>query len=129
MVLPHNRLGQPLWGCHPSRKSWIRHCFQSLRESKGGINLFITSDGFFTTRKRSLWQGNIFRSVCQEVKNSVHRGGNTWAVTSPPGPGTPPVQCMLRDTGNKRAVRILLECILVLFTIYSVNLVHRKKSR
>ena len=26
---------------------------------------------------------------------------------------TPPVQCMLGDTGNKRAVRILLECILV----------------
>ena len=45
-----------------------------------------------------------------------------------PGPGTPfpqepgtplgtrykpPEQCMLGDTGNKRAVRILLECILV----------------
>ena len=26
---------------------------------------------------------------------------------------TPPVQCMLGDTGNKRAIRILLECILV----------------
>ena len=31
-----------------------------------------------------------------------------WAGTSPP-----PEQCMLGDTGNKRAVRILLECILV----------------
>ena len=31
----------------------------------------------------------------------------------PPGPGTPPAQCMLGDTGNKRAVRILLECNLV----------------
>ena len=37
----------------------------------------------------------------------------------PPGPGTPPrsrpppVQCMLGDTVNKRAVRILLECNLV----------------
>ena len=39
---------------------------------------------------------------------------------TPPGPGTPPdqvhprEQCMLGDTGNKWAVRILLECILVL---------------
>ena len=32
----------------------------------------------------------------------------------PPGTDTPPVQCMLADTGNKRAVRILLECILVI---------------
>ena len=35
-----------------------------------------------------------------------------------PGPGTPEsrdptAQCMLRDTGSKRAVRILLECNLV----------------
>ena len=37
---------------------------------------------------------------------------------APPGPGTPqtrhpPAQCMLGDTVNKRAVRILLECNLV----------------
>ena len=31
----------------------------------------------------------------------------------PPGTRHPPVQCMLGDTGNKRAVRILLECNLV----------------
>ena len=36
-----------------------------------------------------------------------------WDQVHPPGPGTPPKQCMLGDTGNKRAVRILLECILV----------------
>ena len=30
-----------------------------------------------------------------------------------PEAGTPPAQCMLGDTGNKRAVRILLECNLV----------------
>ena len=29
------------------------------------------------------------------------------------GVDTPPEQCMLEDTGNKRVVRILLECILV----------------
>ena len=32
---------------------------------------------------------------------------------TPPLSRHPPVQCMLGDTGNKRAVRILLECILV----------------
>ena len=40
----------------------------------------------FTTRKWSLGQGNIFRSVC----HSVH-GGGTWLGTPPrPWPGTPP---------------------------------------
>ena len=34
---------------------------------------------------------------------------------TPLGRYTPREQCMLGDTGNKRAVRILLECILVLF--------------
>ena len=52
-------------------------------------------------------------------------GGSTWAGTpravtppwesTPPPAGMPPLeQCMLGDMGNKRAVRILLECILVL---------------
>ena len=50
---------------------------------------------FFTTRKRSLGQGNIFAPVC----HSVH-GGSTWAGTLPgryrsPRAGTPPNQCML----------------------------------
>ena len=89
-----------------------------------------------TTRKRSLGQGNIFSSVCQEFCS----GGSTWAGTPqagtpllgrytppgryPPGQVHPPgrytpwqvhprEQCMLGDTGNKRAVRILLDCILV----------------
>ena len=63
-------------------------------------------------------------------------GGSTWPGT-PPGPGTPPwdqvhpldqappqtttppAQSMLGDTVNARAVRILLECILV--RIYVAN--------
>ena len=49
-----------------------------------------------------------------------------WEADTPPGKQTlpeadtpsgsrhsPPAQCMLGDTGNKRVVRILLECILV----------------
>ena len=43
----------------------------------------------------------------------------------PPTPGTrgrhPPAQCMLGDTGNKRAVRILLKCNLVFSGFYSVS--------
>ena len=69
------------------------------------------------------------------VSHSVHRGRVPGQVhpplgpSTPPGPGTPPrpgtprdqvhpplrEQCMTGDTGNKRAVRILLECILVTF--------------
>ena len=40
-------------------------------------------------------------------------GAPPWQV-HPPGQVHSPEQCMLGDTGNKRAVRILLECILVL---------------
>ena len=36
-----------------------------------------------------------------------------WAGTPRAGTPPPPEQCRLGDTGNKRAVRILLECILV----------------
>ena len=40
---------------------------------------------------------------------SVHAG-----IYIPPGADPPGEQCMLADTGNKRAVSILLECILVI---------------
>ena len=84
------------------------------------FQLFITY--MITARKRSLGQGNIFSSVCQQI---CPRYLSSWAGTppssrqvhpqagTPPQPGTPQEQCMLGDTGNKRAVRILLECILV----------------
>ena len=85
-----------------------------------------------TARKQSLGQGNIFSSVCREF---CSQGGLPQCTLgyhhpllgpdnpplqeqTPLGPGTPgsrhpPVQCMLRDTVNKRAVCILLECNLV----------------
>ena len=57
------------------------------------------------------------------VSHSVHRGGclpQCILGYTPLGADTPreqtcppPAQCMLGDTGNKQAVRILLECILV----------------
>ena len=65
-------------------------------------------------------QRYVFTRVC----DSVHRGrgvsGSVHAGIHPPGADNPPrsrhpppVQRMLGDTGNKRAVRILLQCILV----------------
>ena len=77
----------------------------------------------FLPPANEVWCKVIFSVAC--VKNSVHGRGNTWAGTPPPGryipprqvppwAGTPPwEQCMLGDKGNKRAVRTLLECILV----------------
>ena len=43
---------------------------------------------------------------------------------APPAPGSrhPPVQCMLGDTANKRAVCILLECNLVLGDNFKISL-------
>ena len=88
---------------------------------------------FITVRKRSLGQGNIFRSVCQEfcprgggmLGYHTHRDqvppmgpGTPWTRHSP-GPGTPPPgpgtlrQSMLGDTVNEWVVRMRLECNLV----------------
>ena len=58
------------------------------------INTFLFGTKIFTARKRSLGQGNIFSSVCQEF---CTRGGVClsayWDTTPPPhqakGPGTP----------------------------------------
>ena len=90
---------------------------------------------FLWTFSPILGQGNIFASVC----HSVHGGGvcvsACWESrppeADPPGqtpPGTrhpprcrhPPTQCMLGDKANTRAVRILLECILV-HIIFGLN--------
>ena len=57
-------------------------------------------------------EGYVFTPVCQSF---CSQGGSTWAGT--PWAGTPPAGTLLGnacwDTVNKRAVRILLECILV----------------
>ena len=62
----------------------------------------------FTARKRSLGQGTVLTPVC----HSVHRRG----VSVKEG-GSLSVWVSVRETppcGKERAVRILLECILVL---------------
>ena len=82
----------------------------------------IMSDSIVTARKRSLGQGNIFTSVCQEfssqegclvwggsmVPGGVYSRGSAWGGAWSGGlVETPPRRLLLR------AVRILLECILV----------------
>ena len=85
------------------------------------------SNRFFTARKRSLGQGNIFSSVSR-ILFTVGGSASVHAGIPPPPPRDqappradtpqdqaplPPVQCMLGDTVNKQAVCILLECNLV----------------
>ena len=125
--------------CSPTR------IFQALENTETGIYLaqiWLKVSALFTARKRSLGQGNIFRSVCQEFcpygglpqcmlgyhptpptrqAPSRTRQAPPWdqagnpQTRHPPGPGTsPPDQSMLGDTVNERAVHIPLECILVM---------------
>ena len=65
----------------------------------------------FTARKRSLGQGNMLTGVCLSTGGYLVPGGFGLGV---PG-GDPPGRLLLR------AVRILLECILVLFNFVHVN--------
>ena len=67
------------------------------------------SINFVTARKRSLGQGYVFTAVC----HSVHRGEGDLSNCPPMQTPTPEIHGILRDTINKRAVPILLECILV----------------
>ena len=65
-----------------------------------------------------LGQGYVFTRVCDSVHGGgpalVHAGIPPLGVDTPrKKPGRPPPVCMLGDIRNMRAVRILLECILV----------------
>ena len=60
---------------------------------------------FFTARRQSLGQGNIFTGVC------LSTGGRGFPDREPPPP-----------YGKERPVRILLECILVECCIYRLYL-------
>ena len=53
----------------------------------------------------------LFRGEC------LHAGMHTTPRQTLSGSRHPPAQCMLGDMGNKRVVRILLECILVSFMV------------
>ena len=118
------------------------------------INAFDCYCFLVTARKRSFGQGNIFSRVCQEFCSQGGGGlpqlmlgyhprpGTAQADTPPqadtpwnklpPPPNrpsranpTPPEQCMLGDTVNKRAVCVLLECNLVVIVL-SWNLTEKR---
>ena len=94
---------------------------------------------FFTVRKRSLGQGNIFAPVCHSVQGGTCPGTPHPQQVHPPGrysppagtpprqvhstrrAGTPPCSNACWDMVNKRAVRILLECILVIFSFCTLG--------
>ena len=77
-------------------------------------------------RKRSLRQGNVFTRVCHSVQGGVHAMHTPLpCMPSPPCTPTchtrplprmpsPTTHAPPRDMVNERAVRILLECILIL---------------
>ena len=101
--------------------------------------VFLIFIHLFTSRKRNLQRlcfctclsvilftggGGVSASVHAGIHPPWHtppRTDTPWAntplgVDTPPGSKhPPPAQCMLGNTANKRAVRILLECILVPF--------------
>ena len=86
-----------------------------------GIFIFACFDSCTCYRPQTKFAKVMFLHL--SVSHSVHKGGGclpqcmlgyTPRSRHPPGADTPPAQCMQGDTGNKRAVRILLECILVL---------------
>ena len=89
------------------------------------------SEVVFTAHKRSLrrlgfntclsvilfTQGGVFASVQMGFTPPTPEE-DTPLGSRHPGSRHPPAQCMLGDTGNKWAVRILLECILVCLLIW-----------
>ena len=95
-------------------------CLSACWDTYWNAYLSLYSNVIFRSRGKV-----IFSEAC--VENSVHRGGclpncmlgypcpppPPTRGRHPPGADTPTTQCMLGDTGNKRAVRILLEFILV----------------
>ena len=110
-----------------SKTMWkLELCNTCLHRNRMGLLL-----GIVTARKRSLGQGNVFTPVCHSVHGrgvwlpSMHYRSYDWECL-PGGRGesasgggrcpTPPtleIHGILWDTVNKRALRILLECILV----------------
>ena len=87
------------------------------------ISMCFLFSRLITTRKRGLGQGNIFTSVCysfcpQKGGGSASRGSASggvciWGGLHLGGWIDPLLHWILWDTANERAVRIILECILV----------------
>ena len=93
------------------------HCISIVRGCVA-FNSKLYCSHIFTTRKRSLGQGHIFTSMCQEF---CSQGGGAWSGRG--GVGLLLVGgggCLVENPPGRlllRAVRILLECILVRVSI------------
>ena len=100
------------------------HCMMSLSYLLSACSKPCNWNGFLLPPANEVCDGYVFTRVCQSfcswggwgVSASVHDGTHTHCPLGsrhPPG-GRPPQEAdMLGDTGNKRAVRILLEYTLV----------------
>ena len=109
----------------------LGECMASDQNQKFYLPAGLVWSLFFTARKRSLCY--VFTPVCQSFCSQEGSASVDAGIADPPGPdttptqeqtrplprsrhphpSTPPAQCMLGDTANKRAVRILMECTLV----------------
>ena len=68
------------------------------------------------------WEGGVCLSACWDTtpgRRPPEADPRPPEVDTPLEAGTPPAQCMLEDTVNKRVVCILLECNLVLNSVLS----------
>ena len=93
------------------------HSLVALRTSKT-LSKLLSTIKVITARKQSL-RRLCFCTCLSVILFTVGGGGMSASVHAGIHPlgADPPTQCMLGDTGNKRAVRILLECILVMYFV------------
>ena len=88
---------------------------------QGGLHPGGLHQGKSASRKGSASWGSASREVCiQEgvcIQGGLHRGGSASRGWADP---LPEIYGILRDTVNKRATRILLECILVCLFVYFI---------
>ena len=97
-----------------------RGCIPACNEADTPQQIATAASGTYPTGMHSYycpqrsWGKVMFLHVCV-ILFSVHVLSACWDTHppwqgDPPGKETPPAQCMLGDTVNKRAVCILLEC-------------------
>ena len=95
---------------------WVQHEGHHIRFN-------VSYESVFTARKRSVGQGNVFAAVCHSVGGvgfgfpACTTGHMTGGFCILGGRLDPPLRAV-RDTVNKRALRILLECILVFLVFF-----------
>ena len=107
------------------KRSLRRLCFYTCLSVHGRVSGQVHPPGKYTPLSGQIhppgqvhptsWAGTPPRQVHPPGRYTPQQVHSPGRYT--PGAGTPPTlpreQCMLGDAGNKRAVRILLECILV----------------